>query len=43
MTEIQEAISVFDEKENEEKMEKFFRFIIPYMEGQLRTAGRERE
>lgn len=43
LTEIQEAIPVFDVKENEEKMEKFFRFIIPYMEGQLRTAGRERE
>ena len=43
LTEIQEAIPVFDVKENEEKMEKFFRFIIPYMERQLRAEGRERE
>ena len=43
-TEVQEAMPVFDAKENGERLEKFFRFIVPYMEEhppQVAVGGRE--
>lgn len=41
---VQEVMSNFDAQENSQKLEKFFRFMISYMEeNPLQAAGKERE
>ena len=40
---VQEAMPAFDAKKNDEKLEKFFRFIIPYIETHRCKVAGEKE
>ena len=42
-TDVQEAMPTFDAQDNEEKLEKFFRFIIPYIEARRCKLAGEKE